>query len=127
MAEPASGTLFGIMAGLGAAALLPFINGDALLGAAFGAALITSTKKDILWWQRLLGLVVSTLGGYLFGPEVLAQTPIKSMAAGACIASVACVPLTLKFSEWIERFDIGAALRDAGSKLSGWLKGGSGK
>lgn len=119
MAEPASGTLFGIMAGLGAAALLPFINGDALLGAAFGAALITSTKKDILWWQRLLGLVASTFGGYLFGPEVLAQTPIKSMAAGSCVASVACVPLMLKLSEWIDRCDL--------SRLSSLFKGGAGK
>ena len=101
-------------------------DSDALV-ARFAVAVNQFDEGAAGWWQRLLGLVASTFGGYLFGPEVLAQTPIKSMAAAACIASVACVPLTLKFSEWIERFDIGAALRDAGSKLSSWFKGGSGK
>lgn len=44
MAEPttaAAATAFT----LGAASLLPFVNGNALLGAVFGAALFATTKK----------------------------------------------------------------------------------
>lgn len=108
MAEPASSTTLAITAGLGAAALLPFIDGDALLGAVLGATLIASTKRDIRWWQRLLSLLLSIGIGYILAPEVIGQTPIKSMAAAAFIAAICAIPLALKAAVWAEQFDIGS-------------------
>jgi len=122
MAEPASSTTLAITAGLGAAAFLPFVDGDALLGAVLGATLIASTKCDIRWWQRLLSLLLSIGVGYILAPEVLGQTPIKSMAAAAFIAAICAIPLALKASVWAEQVDIGSVgklLGKGGNKGSG--------
>ena len=45
---------------LSAASLLPFINGNALLGAVFGAALFATTKKDLKPLQRMLTMLLAT-------------------------------------------------------------------
>ncbi len=110
MAEPASSTTLAVTAGIGAAALLPFVDGDALLGAVLGAVLVASTKKDIGWWQRLLSMLLSIGLGYALAPEVASQTPIASRAAAAFMASICAIPLSLKLVVWIEQVDIGAAL-----------------
>lgn len=114
MAEPASSTTLAITAGLGVAALMPFVDGDALLGAVLGATLIASTKRDIRWWQRLLSLILSIGIGYILAPEVIGQTPIKSMAAAAFIAAICAIPLALKVSVWAEQLDIGSLVKLAG-------------
>lgn len=114
MAEPASSTTLAATAALALAALLPFIDGDALLGAVLGATLIASTKKDIRWWQRLFSLALSVGLGYILAPEVINQTPVKSMAFAAFIASICAIPLALKFAVWVEQFDISSL-----SKLPG--------
>jgi hypothetical protein len=107
MAEPASSTTLAVTGALGAAALLPFVDGDALLGAVLGAVLIASTKKDISWWQRLLSMLLSVGLGYALAAEVVNQTPIASKAAAAFIASICAIPLSLKLVLWIEQAEIG--------------------
>lgn len=118
MAEPASSSTLAVTAGLGVAALLPLVDGDALLGAVLGAVLIASTKKDISWWQRLLSMLLSVGLGYALAPEVVSQAPITSKAAAAFIASICAIPLSLKLVLWIEQFDVGAALQNAVPGLS---------
>lgn len=93
---------------------MPFVDGDALLGAVLGATLIASTKRDIRWWQRLLSLILSIGIGYILAPEVIGQTPIKSMAAAAFIAAICAIPLALKVSVWAEQLDIGSLVKLAG-------------
>lgn len=51
---------------ISAASLLPFVNGNALLGAVFGAALFATTKKDLKPLQRLSTMIIAVgLGTYL--------------------------------------------------------------
>jgi len=110
MAEPASSTTLAVTAGLGVAALMPFIDGNALLGATLGAALIASTKRDLRWWQRLLSLLISVGAGYVLASEVINQTPIRSTAAAAFFASVCAVPIALRLSVMAEQLDIASVL-----------------
>lgn len=110
MAEPASSTTLAVTAGLGVAALMPFIDGNALLGATLGAALIASTKRDLRWWQRLLSLFISIGAGYVLASEVINQTPIRSIAAAAFIASVCAVPIALRLSVMAEQLDLSSVL-----------------
>lgn len=117
MAEPASSTTLAVGA-FGAAALLPFVDGDALLGAVLGAVLIASTKKDISWWQKLLSTLLSVGLGYVLAAEVVNLTPITSKAAAAFAASICAIPVGLKLVVWIEQLDIGAALQGVVPGLS---------
>lgn len=116
MAEPASSTTLAVTAGLGVAASMPFIDGNALLGAALGAALIASTKRDLRWWQRLLSLFISAGAGYVLASEVINQTPIRSIAAAAFFASVCAVPVALRLSVMAEQLDIASVLGVFGAR-----------
>ena len=65
---------------LSAASLLPFINGNALLGAVFGAALFATTKKDLKPLQRVLTMLLATGIGYLLTPEITSRSFISNDA-----------------------------------------------
>lgn len=117
MAEPASSTTLAVTAGLGVAASMPFIDGNALPGAALGAALIASTKRDLRWWQRLLSLFISAGAGYVLASEVN-QTPIRSIVAAAFFASVCAVPVALRLSVMAEQLDIASVLGVFGARVA---------
>lgn len=57
MAEP---TTTATVAGLSAIAFLPFINGDAMLGAVLGAAFIATFEKDLTTFQRIRNMLLAT-------------------------------------------------------------------
>lgn len=105
MAEPATTTATTALA-ISVASLLPFVNGNALLGAVLGAALFATTKKDLRAVSRLLTMLLSTGCGYLLAPEVTARTYITSDATAAMLAATFAVPIILKAMAWVERSSI---------------------
>ena len=63
MTEPASASGLTVAAGVGLASLLPFVNGDALIGAVLGAAVVAIHTKDAVWYLKIVGLFLSSLCG----------------------------------------------------------------
>lgn len=120
MTEPASASGATIAAGVGLASLLPFVNGDALIGAVLGAAVVAIHTKDVVWYLKIMGLFLSTLCGYFFAPDAQVLMNIfvakffgfevKSIAVVSCLLAVVSVPFLKKLSDWAYRFDLAGAV-----------------
>lgn len=124
MTEPTTGASLAMLTTGVAVSLLPFINADALIGAAFGAAVITTYTTNVVWYQKIIGLILSIIGGYIFGGAVLDIFPIfKSLTLASCIASIICVPFVIKVSSWFSNFDLGALINSCiNGFVSKWRK-----
>lgn len=115
MAEP---TTTATVAGLSAMAFLPFINGDAMLGAVLGAAFIATYEKDLNSWQRLRTMLLSTGIGYLLAPEITSRTMITSDATAALITSTFSLFILVKAVDWVKKTKLSEmwkAFRNGGS------------
>lgn len=108
MADPttSTATLATTAAGVGLATLVPWMDVNALIGAIFGAAVVAMSQKTLTPWSRLLGLLLSTLGGYISAPEIVAQTAITQTGPAAAAGAVLIIPLLLKMLVYVERLDI---------------------
>ncbi len=102
MAEPAT-TTTATVGTLSAMSFLPFINGNALLGAVLGAAFIATTEKDLTAWQRLRSMLLSTGIGYLLAPEITSRTMITSDATAALLAAIFSLFILVKAVDWIKK------------------------
>lgn len=113
MSEPAFTTLATTTA-LGTAtattALLPGIDGNALVGAVAGAALFVTSSRDLPLWRRVIYLVISTVVGYLAAPDVLAHVPLHSTAIAAFLGGALVVTLTMQLIERAKAFDFSRLL-----------------
>lgn len=105
MAEPATTSTATVLT-ISAASLLPFINGNALLGAVFGAALFATTKKQLRPLQRLSTMLLATGVGYLLAAEVTARTFITNDATAGMVAAIFALPLILKLMIWVDQTSI---------------------
>ncbi|WDD95940.1 phage holin family protein [Burkholderia sp. FERM BP-3421] len=105
MAEPST-TTFSVAAAIGVAGLMPGIDGNALLGAFTGAALVVVTSKDVSILQRFAYLLISITVGYQSAPEVIQATPIHSTGVAAFFASALAITFTLQLIERIKSFDL---------------------
>ncbi len=113
MAEPTSSTavIATTAAGVGLASLVPWLDVNALIGAIFGAAVVAMTRKELKPSSRLIGMLLSTLAGYIGAPELVAQTPITQTGPAAAVGAVVIIPLLLKALAYVERMDLGSLLR----------------
>src|SRR5574343_1919858 len=102
MPEPTTTTAATAMS-LSAASLLPFVNGNALLGAVFGAALFATTKQDLKPLQRLSTMIIAVGFGYLLAPEITTRTFISNDATAGMIASIFSLPIILKIMVWVDQ------------------------
>lgn len=114
MAEPNTTTAATISAAIGLAGLAPGIDGNALIGAFTGAALVVVTSKDISILTRLAYLVISLVMGYLAAPEVVNATPIHSTAVAAFFAAALVITVTLQLIERLKSADLLAFLKRGG-------------
>lgn len=114
MPEPTTTTAATAMS-LSAASLLPFVNGNALLGAVFGAALFATTKKDLKPLQRLSTMIIAVGFGYLLAPEIITRTFISNDATAGMIASIFSLPIILKIMVWVDQ----SSLTDIWNKFRG--------
>ena len=106
MADPTSvSSLSMVAAGLGLAAVLPGIDGNALIGAFAGGTLFVVSAPSMPLWQRVLYLGVSVAAGYQATSDLMALVPLKSTGVAAFIASATCVSLTLAVIDRCKRLD----------------------
>ena len=105
MAEPATTTTATALT-ISAVSLLPFINGNALIGAVFGAALFATTKKDLKPLQRLTTMLLATGIGYLLTPEIIKHTFITNDATAGMVAAIFSLPIILKIMVWVDQSNL---------------------
>jgi hypothetical protein len=106
MAEPSTTTVAAMSAGIGFASLFPGMDGNALIGAFTGAALVVVTSKDLTLAKRFAYLVISLIVGYLAAPDVVNHTPIASTGVAAFFAAALAITVTLQLIERVKSFDL---------------------
>lgn len=111
MAEPSITTAVALSASVGFISMFPGIDGNALIGAFAGAALVVVTANDVGVWRRCAYLFISLIAGYLGAPEILNITPIKSSGVAAFFAASLAIVVTLQLIERVKTFDFFSMLR----------------
>lgn len=106
MAEPTSTTAGVAAAGIGLAAMLPGIDGNALIGAFAGASFFVLSAKEHPVLIRLAYMAISLIMGYLGAPEITGQTFIQESGVAACIAGAFCVYLLQKTLDQLNKLDL---------------------
>jgi hypothetical protein len=86
-------------AAVGLVSIAPGIDGNALIGAFAGAALVVVTSKDIGIGRRTLYMLISLVMGYIAAPEVVSATPIHSTGVAAFFAAALVIAVTLRLIE----------------------------
>jgi hypothetical protein len=86
-------------AAVGLVSLAPGIDGNALIGAFAGAALVVVTSKDICVGRRAAYMLISLVMGYIAAPEVVDATPIHSTGVAAFFAAALVIAVTLRLIE----------------------------
>lgn len=115
MAEPSTTTtaIF-LSTGIGLASLAPGIDGNALIGAFAGAALLVVSSKDLTLGKRFAYLVISFIAGYLAAPDLVRFTPIQSTGVAAFFAAASAIGVTLQLLERIKTADLFALISKKG-------------
>lgn len=111
MAEPSTTTTSASSAVIGFASLAPGIDGNALIGAFAGAALVVVTSKEIGVVRRAAYLLISLVMGYLAAPEIVNATPIRSTGVAAFFAAALVITVTLQLIERVKTMDLRSLLR----------------
>ncbi|PTB19539.1 hypothetical protein C9I57_17825 [Trinickia symbiotica] len=111
MAEPNTTTTAALPAAIGIASLAPGIDGNALIGAFTGAALVVVTSKDIGVGRRAAYMLISLVMGYLAAPEIVSATPIQSTGVAAFFAAALVIAVTLRLIDRAKAFDLRSLLR----------------
>jgi hypothetical protein len=109
MAEPNT-TAAAAIAAIGVAGLAPGIDGNALIGAFTGAALVVVTSKDLGIFRRLAYLLISLVMGYIAAPEIVNATPVRSTGVAAFFAAALVITVTLQLIERVKTVDLLAFL-----------------
>lgn len=118
MAEPTSTTTaLAASAGVGFASLAPGIDGNALVGAFAGAALMVISSKDLSLGKRFAYLLISMAVGYMGAADIVSVTPIRSTGVAAFAAAAVAITITLELIERLKTVDLLALLKkDKGGK-----------
>jgi hypothetical protein len=106
MAEPNTSSAAALSACIGLASLLPGIDGNALIGAFTGAALVVVTSKDLGLLRRAAYLMISLVMGYLAAPEIVEITSISSTGVAAFFAAALVITVTLQLIERVKAIDL---------------------
>lgn len=116
MTEPTTATPLAIVAtGFSVAALFPGMDGNAVIGAFAGSALVALHARDVSTATRVIYLVVSWIMGYLGAPLAERLTGLQETGVAAFLAAALIVALTLQLLERVKDIDI-----------LGWLRRGGG-
>lgn len=115
MAEPNTTTAAALSAAIGLTGLMPGIDGNALVGAFAGAALVVVTSKDLGAVRRIAWLLISLVMGYLAAPEIVNMTPVHSTGVAAFFAAALVITVTLQLIERVKSLDLFAFFKRGGS------------
>ncbi|KGE08960.1 MULTISPECIES: putative holin [Burkholderia] len=111
MAEPNISTAAALFAALGIVGISPGIDGDTLIGAFAGAALVVVTAKDLGIARRAAYMLISLVMGYLAAPELMNVVPIRSAGVAAFFAAALVITVTLTLIERVKSADLLSFLR----------------
>jgi hypothetical protein len=111
MAEPNTTTVAVLSAAIGIAGLWPGVDGNALIGAFAGAALVVVTAKEIGIFKRVAYLLISLVMGYITAPEIVNVTPIHSSGVAAFFAAALVITVTLQLIERVKSLDLLAFMK----------------
>lgn len=111
MAEPNTSSAAALFAAVGLAGIAPGVDGDALIGAFAGAALVVVTSKDLGLAKRAAYMLISLVMGYLAAPEIIHAVPIRSTGVAAFFAAALVIAVTLTLIERVKGMDLFALLR----------------
>jgi hypothetical protein len=111
MSDSAYDGISGLLLGLDVATTLPSIDGDALFGAALGAWLVTTIRKNVKAWQRLGSLLLSAGVGYLFTPVTLPIAPFLTSGVAAFLCALMVIPISIKAMQWVDGANLGEIIR----------------
>jgi hypothetical protein len=114
MAEPNTTTAAALSVAIGLSSLVPGIDGNALIGAFTGAALVVVTSKDLGIIKRIAYMLISLVMGYLAAPEIVNATPIRSTGVAAFFAAALVITVTLQLIERVKTVDLFAFFRKGG-------------
>jgi hypothetical protein len=113
MAEPNTSAVVATTVAMGSLSTLLGIDGNALIGAFAGGALIAISSKNLSPVERFAYMCISIIAGYLTAPELLAMTPLQQSGVAAFIAAAAAIALVMRGLALIKMI-----------QLPTWLKGG---
>lgn len=107
MAEPATATAASAVVATAATAtaLIPGVDGNALIGALAGGALFVTIAKDLPLWRRAVYLAVSAGGGYVAAPDVLAHLPLQSIGLAAFLGGATIITIATQVIERVKNGD----------------------
>jgi hypothetical protein len=111
MAEPTTTTAFALIAaGVTVPLLVPGLDGNAVVGAFAGAALVALHARDVSALWRIGYLIISWIIGYLAAPEIARRTGVSATGVAAFIGAALAIAITAQVMERIKTFDFGAWL-----------------
>ena len=110
MSDPASTTTAML-----AAALLPGIHGDALIGAVAGGTLFVIRAQELKRVSRLVHLAISVAIGYLVAEDIRQQMPVLGYAAAAFLASALAVTVATEAIERVKNFKFSSLFQKSGA------------
>lgn len=116
MVEPTSSAASAAtaMGAVAVTAVMPGVNGDALIGAFAGAVVFALHAKDLPLVKRLVYMAISIMLGYMGASEVTRHFGIESPAIAAFAMSAVIVTLALASIDRIRSFDITAFWKRGG-------------
>lgn len=115
MAEPSAATTVIVTAGgAGLASALLGLDGNAVLGAFAGAALMALSAKDVGVIARVVYLLVSGVMGYIAAPELMKHMPLQESGVAAFVAASLVVTVTLQLIERVKTLDLTVWFRRGG-------------
>jgi hypothetical protein len=111
MAEPSTVTVAVMSGAVGLASIFPGVDGNALIGAFAGAALVVVTSKDLNVLQRIAYMVISVVVGYLAHADVIKYSPITSSGVASFFAAALAIAVALQLIERVKEFDLLSLIR----------------
>ncbi|WP_153075787.1 putative holin [Paraburkholderia bonniea] len=114
MAEPSTTALALSALTVGIASLAPGVDGNAMIGAFAGAALVVVTSKDLGILTRVTYMLISLVMGYLAAEEIVSKTPIRSTGVAAFFAAALVISVTLQLIDRMKSIDLLSAFKRKG-------------
>jgi hypothetical protein len=115
MTEPTTATSLALVAaGFSVATLLPGMDGNAVIGAFAGAALVALHARDVSSVSRGIYLVISWVMGYLAAPAVARLSGLQETGVAAFLAAAMVIAVTLQLLDRVKTIDITSWLRRGG-------------
>ena len=110
MTEPHTAA-FAIVTAIGLGSSGHNVDGNALIGAMAGAALVVVNSQELSPLKRIVYMLISLAMGDQAAPEIVYATPIQSTGVAAFIAAALVITITLQLIERVKAFNLFAFLK----------------